>query len=118
MAFDLRAAAAPVELVRAARSAWPAGRPLAARIDPDGEDEGVRLARALVEAGCDLVDLSARPPADRQARFAHTSLSERIRLEAGVATIVSGAGATDADLDAALAAGRADLCRVGERSHD
>ncbi len=111
----------PLEVLDAVRAAWPADRPLSVRISAtdwqeDGMtgDDAVALARALAAHGCDIVDVSTgqtmsttRP---QFGRLYQTPYSERIRLEAGVPTMTVGAISTAGDINAILAAGRADLC--------
>jgi anthraniloyl-CoA monooxygenase len=117
----------PLEVLDAARSAWPAERPLSVRISatdwaPGGLEPGdaVEVARMLKAHGCDMVDVSAgqvvedaKPVYGRQFQ---TPFSERVRIEAGVATMAVGNITSYADVNTILAAGRADLC-VLARAH-
>ena len=114
----------PLELVSAVRAAWPADRPLAVRISASDWQAGglpvtdaVEIARALAAHGCDIVDVSSGETTAESkpayARLYQVPLSERIRLEAGVPTMTSGAIATAGDVSAILAGGRADLCLLG-----
>ena len=113
----------PVEVLRAARTAFPEGRPVAVRISAADWAEGgttpedaVAVARALAKAGADAIAVAAggtlagpRPP---RGRLREVPLADRIRNEAGVPVIVG--GVSDADqADAILLAGRADLVAVG-----
>jgi anthraniloyl-CoA monooxygenase len=107
--LDLERLRAPLEAFDAARAAWPGGRPIGARVGADDPDAVLALARALAQRGCDLVALAGR--ADR-AGVALTSLSDRVRHEVGVATVVAAGSGTSADVNSILAAGRADLCLV------
>ncbi|MTD56045.1 FAD-dependent monooxygenase [Amycolatopsis pithecellobii] len=111
----------PLSVLDAVRAAWPAGRPLSVRLTvadrfPGGltEDEGIRLARAVREHGADLVHVRAgHSVADSRAdyRSGHlTALSDRVRTEAGVPTLVSGYLTTPDEVNTAVGAGRADLC--------
>jgi anthraniloyl-CoA monooxygenase len=114
----------PLEVLDAVRAAWPAYRPLAVRISAsDWQDGGlsledaVEIARALAAHGCDIVDVSsgettleAKPA---YGRLYQVPLSERIRLDADVPTMTSGAIATAGEVNTVLAGGRADLCLVG-----
>jgi anthraniloyl-CoA monooxygenase len=79
-------------------------------------DEGVSIARALVEHGCDLVHTVAgqaiaedRP--DYRRGFL-TALSDRVRAEARVPTLVGGHLTTLDDVNTIVGAGRGDLCIV------
>jgi anthraniloyl-CoA monooxygenase len=105
---DGRAALAAFDGLRAA---WPATRPVALRMSVagDADDTVLHVARALASRGCDLVSLG---PADEasQTELAVISLSDRVRHEAGLPTMVPARLGTRADADSILAAGRADLC--------
>ena len=117
----------PLELLDAVRAAWPRERPLSVRISATDWEEGgltgddaVQIGRALAAHGCDIVDVSggqtspkARP---HYGRLYQTSFAERIRLEAKVPTMTVGAISTPGDVNAILAAGRADLCLLA-RAH-
>jgi 2-polyprenyl-6-methoxyphenol hydroxylase-like FAD-dependent oxidoreductase len=96
----------------AARSAWPPTRPIAVRINADAGDTDARveLARVLAARGCDLLSIAAGY--DPGAELAAISLSDRIRHEAGIATLVSAGVETRPDADSVIAAGRADLCLI------
>jgi anthraniloyl-CoA monooxygenase len=112
----------PLEVVRAARRAWPADRPLVVAFSatdwmPGGltEPEAVLVASRLGEAGADLVDVvggqtvcGAHPPGYGGQYLAE--LSELIRWAAGVRTIARGGLRDSDDMNTILAAGRADLC--------
>jgi anthraniloyl-CoA monooxygenase len=114
----------PLEVLRAMRAAWPDARPLSVRISATDWTEGgisgaesVVIAKALNEAGADIIHVStgqtskdARPV---YGRMFQTPYSDRIRQEAKVPTIAVG-NITEADqVNAILAAGRADLVAIG-----
>ena len=117
----------PLEVVSAVRAAWPGGKPLSVRISavdwaPGGMEpsDAVEVARLVVSAGADIVDVSAgqtvpdaRPVYGRQFQ---TPFSDRIRHEAGVPTMTVGNISSAADVNTILAAGRADLV-VLARAH-
>lgn len=117
----------PLEVVRAVREVWPDDKPLSVRISatdwaPGGMtgDDAVTIARALVEAGADIIDVStgqtvpyAKPS---YGRLYQTPFAERIRLEAGIPTMTVGGISSYADVNSILAAGRADLCVIA-RAH-
>lgn len=116
----------PLEVVDAVRAAWPADQPLAITLQADdcapgglGLDDAVTIAATLREHGCDLVQAASgwTVPADRPdyRRFYLVPASDRIRNEAGVATIAGGNLTTADDLSTILAAGRADLCLLDPR---
>jgi anthraniloyl-CoA monooxygenase len=114
----------PLEVFAAMRAIWPAAKPMSVRISAtdwiDGGITGadaVEIARAFKNAGADLIHVStgqttpdAKPV---YGRMFQTPYSDRIRQEAGVPTIAVG-NITEADqLNAILAAGRADLVALG-----
>jgi anthraniloyl-CoA monooxygenase len=114
----------PLEVVRAVRAAWPAERPITVRISatdwhPEGFGPGdaVEVARLLAAAGVDAVDVSAGQTVPDQrpvyGRAFQTPFSDRIRHEAGIATMAVGNISTHQDVNAILAAGRADLVLLG-----
>jgi 2-polyprenyl-6-methoxyphenol hydroxylase-like FAD-dependent oxidoreductase len=98
----------------AARSAWPMARPIMVRIDAGGNeseaDALVELARVLAARGCDMVSIAV--DYDPAAELTAIALSDRIRHEAGIATLVSAGVDTRPDADSVIAAGRADLCLI------
>jgi 2-polyprenyl-6-methoxyphenol hydroxylase-like FAD-dependent oxidoreductase len=95
----------------AARGALPIARPIAVRVAADNDaDATVELARVLAARGCDLISLAAAH--DPAAELAAIALSDRIRHEAGISTLVGTGVDTRPDADSVLAAGRADLCLI------
>ena len=86
-------------------------RPIAVRIaaGEDG-DAVVELARVLHSRGCDLLSLASGP--EPAAELAAISLSDRIRHEAGISTLVGAAVDARPDANSVLVAGRADLCLI------
>ncbi|MDE3229801.1 MAG: bifunctional salicylyl-CoA 5-hydroxylase/oxidoreductase, partial [Chloroflexota bacterium] len=76
-------------------------------------DDAVEVARALVAAGCALIEPLAgqtTPDADLPwGRAFLTPLAERMRVELGVATLLGGYLTTTNEANTALAGGRADL---------
>jgi anthraniloyl-CoA monooxygenase len=113
----------PLEVLAAMRAVWPAARPMSVRVSAtdwtyDGitGDEAVHIARALHEAGADIIHVSAGQTSARAqpvyGRMFQTPLSDRIRNEGRVPTIAVG-NITEADqMNAIIAAGRADLCAL------
>jgi anthraniloyl-CoA monooxygenase len=113
----------PLEVVRAVRSAWPEGRPLAVRLTVADwakggltVDDGIAAARALASAGVDLVHVEAgQSVAEEQPNYRRgylTELSDRVRNEAAVPTLVGGHLTTLDEVNTIVAAARADLCLV------
>jgi anthraniloyl-CoA monooxygenase len=117
----------PLEVLREVRRAWPAGKPLTARVSatdwhPDGLTgaESVDVARLIALVGVDAVDVSAGQTIPDQrpiyGRAFQTPFADRIRHEAGMATLAVGNIQSHEDVNAILAAGRADLVLMA-RAH-
>lgn len=113
----------PLEVLSAVREAWPANKPLSVRISatdwhPAGLDpeSSVEVARRLVEAGCDLVDVSAgqtTPEAEPiYGRMFQTPFSDRIRNELGIRTVAVGNIQSWDHVNTIIVSGRADLCAL------
>ncbi|MDQ3605417.1 MAG: bifunctional salicylyl-CoA 5-hydroxylase/oxidoreductase, partial [Gemmatimonadota bacterium] len=113
----------PLEVFRAMRAVWPEERPMSVRISAtDWVEEGLRpedaveIARAFHVAGADIIHVSAgqTSPEARPVygRSFQTPFSDRIRNEAGVPTIAVGNIAEADQVNAIIAAGRADLCAL------
>jgi len=114
----------PLEVFEALRAAWPSQKPMSVRIsatdwqegglDPD---ESVAIADAFAKAGCDLVDVSTGQTTPRArplyGRMFQTPFSDRIRNEAGIATMCVGAITSADQANTIVAAGRADLVALG-----
>ncbi len=111
----------PLEVFAAMRAAWPVAKPMSVRIsasDWAGDDgvtpgEAVEIARMFARAGADIIDVSAgQTSVDARpvyGRMFQTPFSDRIRNEAGLATMAVG-NITEADqVNGILLAGRADL---------
>jgi anthraniloyl-CoA monooxygenase len=113
----------PLEVFHAVRAAWPAHLPMSVRISAhdwvDGgitPDDAVEIARAFKAAGADLIDCSSGQVSKREkpvyGRMFQTPFSDRVRNEAGIATIAVGAISEADHVNSIIAAGRADLCAV------
>lgn len=114
----------PLEVFRAMRSAWPADKPMSVRISahdwmPGGNtgDDAVAMATLFKAAGADVIDVSAGQVVKEErpvfGRMWQTPFADRVRQEAGIATIAVGA-ITDADqANGIIASGRADLVAIG-----
>jgi anthraniloyl-CoA monooxygenase len=111
----------PLEIFDAVREVWPEDKPISVRISatdwvPGGfdGDDAVVFSRALKEHGCDLIDVSTGQTtvdADPEyGRLYQTPFSDRIRHEAGIATMTVGAVSSIDDIHNILVSGRADLC--------
>ena len=120
----------PLEVFEAVRAAWPAERPLAARISatdwlPAGEgitlEESVEIARTLHARGLDLVDVSSAgntPDSPVEyGRMYQVPFAERIRYDVPGLAVMTVGGVQGADhANTILAAERADLCALA-RAH-
>ena len=102
--------------IQAARLRWRPGAWLAAVVHDRRTATRAAVvghAAQLVRAGADLLwVVSLEPGGEYGARLPAAPLADRLRNELGVPTAVAGAGAQPPDLDAAVAAGRADLVVV------
>lgn len=113
----------PLEVFTALREVWPQDRPMSVRISAHDwveggitPDDAVAIGRAFKAAGADLIDCSSGQVSPHQkpvyGRMYQTPFADRVRNEAGIATIAVGA-ITDADqVNSIIAAGRADLCAI------
>lgn len=117
----------PLEVFAAVREIWPAHKPMSARISAtdwkDGgftPDDAVFVARALHALKCDIVDVSAGQTVDDDApvygRCFQTPFSDKVRQEANMPTMTVGNISSYGDVNAIVAAGRADLV-VLARAH-
>ena len=114
----------PLEIFNALREVWPADKPMSVRISATDWKEGgitdaesVAIGRAFADAGCDLIDVSTgQTVADARpvfGRMFQTPYADRIRNEAGVATMAVGAITSADQMNTIIAAGRADLVALG-----
>jgi anthraniloyl-CoA monooxygenase len=114
----------PLEVFAAMREVWPDERPMSVRISATDwvqggvdAEESVAIATAFVEAGADIIHVSAgQTSTDSRpvyGRMFQTPLSDRIRNESSLPTITVG-NITDPDqVNAIIASGRADLVALG-----
>jgi anthraniloyl-CoA monooxygenase len=116
----------PMEVFEAVRAAWPQDKPISVRISAHDWMEGgttvedaIAIGRMLKDAGNDILSVSTggvvgvRPTAGRlyQATF-----SDQVRNELGITTMNVGGMASHGDINAMIAAGRADMCALA-RGH-
>ena len=113
----------PLEVFRAVRDVWPMDKPMSVRISAHDWAEGgntpedaVAIAKMFRAAGADLIDVSsgqttrlARPV---YGRMYQTPFADRVRNEAGIATMAVGAIFEPDHVNSILMAGRADLCAL------
>ncbi|CAG4897277.1 bifunctional salicylyl-CoA 5-hydroxylase/oxidoreductase [Paraburkholderia gardini] len=113
----------PLQVFAAIRKVWPADKPVSVRISAhdwvDGgttPDDAVAIARAFKAAGVDMIDVSSGQVSKEEkpvyGRMFQTPFADRIRNEAGIATIAVGAISEADHVNSIIAAGRADLCAV------
>ena len=112
----------PLEVFAAVRAVWPAGKPISVRISSNDwvgdlgvtPAEAVEIARALKEAGVDIIDVSAgqtSPDAEPlYGRMFQTPFADQIRNDAGIPTMAVGNIFEVDHVNSILAARRADLC--------
>ncbi len=111
----------PLRILRGIREAWPKNKPISVRITGSDwvkeggitPDQAVQIAKMLVEAGCDIIDVSSGGNAAESrpiyGRMYQVPFAEKIRYEADVPVMAVG-GILDADFgNTVLAAERADL---------
>ena len=114
----------PLRVFAAMRAAWPAHKPMSVRLSAtdwvDGgttPDDAVAIARLFKAAGADIIDCSSGQVSKREqpvyGRMYQAPFADRIRNEAGIATIAVGAITSADQVNGIIAAGRADLCAIG-----
>jgi anthraniloyl-CoA monooxygenase len=113
----------PLEVFAAIRAVWPQDKPISVRISAHDwveggitPDDAVRIAALFKAAGVDMVDCSSgqvsRLEQPVYGRMFQTPFSDRVRNEAGIATIAVGSIYEADHANSIIAAGRADLCAV------
>ncbi|HEU4321269.1 MAG TPA: bifunctional salicylyl-CoA 5-hydroxylase/oxidoreductase [Acidimicrobiia bacterium] len=110
----------PLEVFTSVRAQWPEAKPMSVRTSATdwveggfSGDDAVEFARRLRDAGCDVIDVSTGQTSldsdPEYGRLYQTPFSDRIRHEAGIATMTVGAVSSIDDIHNILVAGRADL---------
>ena len=113
----------PAKVIRAVRAVMPASMPLSVRISASdwaqgglGDDDLIATARALHEAGADVLDVSTGQTVPWQkpvyGRMYQTPFSDFIRNTLKVPTIAVGNIYEPDHVNSIVASGRADLCAV------
>jgi anthraniloyl-CoA monooxygenase len=111
----------PLSVLDAVRAAWPADRLLSVRLTVTdwargglAVDDGIELARRVAAHGAALVHVRAgHTVAESRPEYRRgflTTLSDRVRNQADVPTLVGGYLTTLDEVNTIVAAGRADLC--------
>jgi len=113
----------PLEVFSAVRAVWPHDKPISVRLSchdwfPGGNtaDDAVAIAALFKAAGADIIDCSSGQVVAEQkpvyGRMWQTPFADRIRNEAGIATVAVGSIFEADHVNMVIAAGRADLCAV------
>ncbi|MEN9865291.1 MAG: hypothetical protein RL748_881, partial [Pseudomonadota bacterium] len=113
----------PLQVFAAMRAVWPQERPMSVRISAHDwveggitPDDAVEIARLFKAAGADLIDCSSGQVSKQEkplyGRMFQTPFADRIRNEAGIATMAVGAIFEADHVNSIIAAGRADLCAL------
>jgi anthraniloyl-CoA monooxygenase len=113
----------PLEVFQAVRQVWPENLPMSVRISASDwveggitADDAVEIARAFKAAGADLIDCSSGQVSKAEkpvyGRMYQTPFADRVRNEAGIATIAVGAIFEADHVNSIIASGRADLCAL------
>ena len=113
----------PLEVFRAVREVWPVDLPMSVRISAHDwveggitADDAVQIAIAFKAGGADMIDCSSgQVSPDQQpvyGRMYQTPFADRVRNEAGIATIAVGAIFEADHVNGIIASGRADLCAL------
>jgi anthraniloyl-CoA monooxygenase len=113
----------PLQVLRAVRAAWPGEKPVSVRLSATDWAEGglsesdvIVIARALVAAGADILDISSGQTVPHQrpvyGRMWQTPLADMVRNLAGVPTIAVGNISDFDQVNSIIASGRADLCAI------
>jgi 2,4-dienoyl-CoA reductase-like NADH-dependent reductase (Old Yellow Enzyme family) len=123
----------PLEVARAVRDAWPAGKPLFVRVSSIDDVEGgwgiedtVSFARELKKVGVDVIDCSSGGILGSATAATKTLVArvpgfqipfaEKVRQEAEIMTMAVGLILTPLQAEQALHAGRADLIAIGREA--
>lgn len=113
----------PIDVFKAVRAVWPDDKPISIRISAHDwveggitPDDAVEIAKAFKAAGADLIDCSSGQVSKAEApvygRMYQAPFSDRVRNEAGIATMAVGAISEADHVNSIIAAGRADLCAI------
>ena len=114
----------PLRVLRAVREAWPADKPISARVSATDwieggltEEDMLAVAVKLKEAGLDVINVSTgqvtRDEDPMYGRMFQAPFADQIRNEVGIATIVAGNVTTADQANTLIAAGRTDIVAFG-----
>lgn len=98
------------------REVWPKEKPVVVHLQvPRGADDpedAVAFALELKSRGCDAVAVCVpEPDGGAEGRIAQLDISDRLRNDAGLATILVGGVPSEDEAVTAVLSGRADVCR-------
>lgn len=116
----------PLRVVAAVREAWPAHKPVSARISATDWVEGglsesdmLSLARSLKDAKVDIINVSTGQVTSDEdpvyGRMFQAPFADQIRNEVGIPTIVAGNITTADQANTLIAAGRTDIVAFGRQ---
>ena len=116
----------PLRVLNAVREAWPAEKPISARISATDwieggltEDDMLAVAALLKKAKLDVVNVSTGQVTKDEdpiyGRMFQTPFADQIRNEVGIATIVAGNVTTADQANTLIAAGRTDIVAFGRQ---
>jgi anthraniloyl-CoA monooxygenase len=111
----------PLEVFDAVRVVWPEDKPLSVALSATdcvkggfGVEDAVVVAKVLKAHGCDIIEVQAgQTTLESEPAYGRgflTPLSDRVRNEAGIPTMVGGYLTTSNEVNTIVAAGRAELC--------
>lgn len=114
----------PIEVVSAMRAAWPADKPMSARISATDWIEGglseadmLAVASMLKDAGVDIINVSTGQVTKDEdpiyGRMFQAPFADQVRNEVGIPTIVAGNVSTADQANTLVAAGRTDIVAFG-----
>ena len=105
-----------IEVLDTARNVWPRDKPIAVRIStPEhieavlDSDEAIEMVRLLKQHGCDLIGIAIGEAATKDGRLCQRLLSERIRNEVPIPTMMVGGLLNVDEINTNILAARVDL---------
>jgi anthraniloyl-CoA monooxygenase len=114
----------PLEVFAAMRAAWPSAKPMSVRLSGTDwhaggltDEDLLGIARALKQAGCDLISMSSGQTVPDQTpvygRMYQVPLSEMVKNVVGINTMCVGAITEPGQVNTIIACRRADLVGLG-----